>query len=299
MRNFYGVVSVYEDRGNQPDEHTLRLVHGGTTHGVQYFDPAKRRRPTTYYAETSGVGRAIRYLQRRPTMRVGVIGLGAGTLAAYARPGDQYEFYEINPQVTRLAEKYFRYLQDCRGEYSVVPGDARLSLERQPPQHFDLLVLDAFSGDAIPTHLLTREAFAVYLRHLATDGVIAAHITNNYLDLAPVVRAAAEDCKLGARRVFVDADKKALADHSDWMLLGRDAAFLRRCRPSAKQDRPDFRVPVWTDHYSNLFQILQERLVPRYTCCMSTFFLELNGPGLASSARMAAIIENLASRSSA
>ena len=124
-----------------------------------------------------------------------------------------------------------------------MPGDARLSLERQPPQHFDLLVLDAFSGDAIPTHLLTREAFAVYLRHLAPDGVIAAHITNNYLDLVPVVRAAAEDCKLGAARVSVDTDDKALAFASDWMLLGRDTAFLAQCSPSTKTMAPIFACP--------------------------------------------------------
>jgi protein-L-isoaspartate O-methyltransferase len=256
VRNFYGVVSVFESDRNKPAQHNVALVHGGITHGLQYVDPAKRRRPTSYYAEPSGVGLAIRYLQRRPKLRVGVIGLGAGTLAAYARPGDQYQFYEINPQVPRLAKKYFRYLKDCRGKYSVVPGDARLSLERQPSQHFDLLVLDAFSGDAIPTHLLTREAFAVYLRHLAAGGVIAAHITNKYLDLAPVVRAAAEDCKLGAARVSIDADDEALAFASDWMLLSRDADFLGAMPAQEDENRPDFRVPMWTDHYSNLFQVL-------------------------------------------
>ena len=135
-------------------------------------------------------------------MRVGVVGLGVGTLAAYAREGDEYEFFEINPEVPRLARKYFTYLADCRGKCDIVLGDARLSLERPSSEKFDLLALDAFSGDSIPTHLLTREALAVYLRRLAPGGLIAVHVTNRYLSLAPVVRAAAADAKLVAVRVY-------------------------------------------------------------------------------------------------
>ena len=180
-RNFYGVVSVTEVDADDPAAHAFRLIHGNTIHGEQYADPAKRRRPTTYYAESSGVGQAVRYLQKRPEpMRVGVVGLGAGTMAAYARPGDEYCFYEINPEVPRLAKKYFSYLGDCRGSCKIVMGDARLSLERQPPQRLNVLVLDAFSGDSIPSHLLT-EAFAIYRRHMAPGGITAVHITNNYL----------------------------------------------------------------------------------------------------------------------
>ena len=167
-----------------PTNTISRLVHGNIAHGQQFVAPAKRRRPTMYYAESSGVGRAIRCLQKqRPAMRVGVVGLGVGTLAAYAREGDEYEFFEINPEVPRLARKYFTYLAECRGKCGIVLGDARLSLERPSSQKFDLLALDAFSGDSIPTHLLTREALAVYLRR-APGGLIAVHVTNTYLGLA-------------------------------------------------------------------------------------------------------------------
>ena len=154
VRNFYGVVSVWEYRRDEPEEHNFQLVHGNIAHGEQFVAAAKRRRPTMYYGESSGVGSAIRCLQKqRPAMRVGVVGLGVGTLAAYAREGDEYEFYEINPEVPRLAKKYFTYLADCRGKCDIVLGDARLSLERPSSRKFDLLALDAFSGDSIPTHL--------------------------------------------------------------------------------------------------------------------------------------------------
>jgi hypothetical protein len=258
VRNFFGVVSVYEHHPHQPAKHEFLLVNGAITHGQQYVDPARRRRPTAYYAETTGVGLAIRQLQKRPALRVGVVGLGVGTLAAYARPGDYYQFYEINPAVPQLAKDCFTYLRDCRGHWRIVMGDARLSLERQSPQHFDLLVLDAFSGDAIPPHLLTREAFAVYLRHLAADGVIAVHITNNHLNLAPVVCAAAKDCKLRVGRVRNDEDDRALASPSDWMLLSRDEKFLQAMPCEHNDDVcAGPRVPMWTDQYSNLLQVLK------------------------------------------
>ena len=191
-------------------------------------------------------------------MRVGAVGLGVGTLATYARPGDLFRFYEINPEVLRMARQHFTYLADCRGTCEVVMGDARLSLEaEEPPQQFDLLVLDAFSGDAIPTHLLTREAFDVYRRHLAPGGVIAVHVSNNYLYLAPVVRRLAEHCGLETTHIWAEGDEDRLTDGSNWMLMTRNDNLLRACpsnRPDAKGD--DLRVPLWTDQYSNLFQIL-------------------------------------------
>ncbi len=261
VRNFYGVLAVRDDYANDPAHHQFSLVHAATMHGRQMVDPAKRRLPTSYYAEQSGVGRALRWLQKRQAkMRVGVVGLGVGTLAAYARPGDEYQFYEINPEVPRLARTYFHYLEDCRGSCDIVPGDARLSLDRQPPQHFDLLAIDAFSGDSIPIHLLTREAFQLYQRHLAPGGVLAVHITNNYLNLAPVVRAAAEDRGLLSAQVYFSGEGDPLADVSDWMLVTRNADLLRAISPVASpRSDNDVRVPLWTDQYSNLFRILTRK----------------------------------------
>ena len=147
-------------------------------------DITQRRRLTTFYGENTGVGHAIRFFQSRPNMHVGVVGLGAGTLAAYAKmPGQRITFYEISPEVEKIARTYFTFLKDCAGKADVVLGDARLSLDRAEPQKFDVLVLDAFSGDAPPAHLLTREAFAIYQRHMSPDGIIAVHITNRYVDL--------------------------------------------------------------------------------------------------------------------
>ena len=181
------------------------LCHGRITHGLQFTDPEKSRWATTYYGEDSGVGQAILYFRELGAVRVGAVGLGVGTLASYAQPGDDYRFYEINPAVLRMAKTYFTYLRDCRGRCEVTMGDARLSLERQTPQRFNVLVLDAFSGDAIPTHLLTREAFEIYERHRAPGGVIAIHISNRYLDLAPVVRGLAEHFHLKTIRICDDS----------------------------------------------------------------------------------------------
>ena len=257
-RNFYGVVSVLEYDRDDPAKHEFMLMHGRIPHGRQFAAPDKRRLPTAYYSNESGVGRAIRYFHARGTVRVGVVGLGVGTLAAYAGPGDEYRFYEINPEVLHMARKYFTYLDDCRGTWDVVLGDARLSLESEPQQKFQLLVLDAFSGDAIPAHLLTREAFEIYQRQMAPDCVIAVHITNRYLQLAPVVRGLAEYCGLNTRRLFSEGCESQLTYDNDWMLLTRNEDFLRAVSSAPPPEAADdFTVPLWTDSYSNLFQILQ------------------------------------------
>jgi hypothetical protein len=253
-RNFFGVVTVKEYFADDPERHEFLLKHGRITHGCQFADPVKRRWPTTYYGTPSGVGQAIRYLQKSGPIRIGAIGLGCGTLAAYARPGDFLCFYEINPEVLRMARAHFTYLADCRGRWDVVLGDARLSLEAEPPQRYNLLVLDAFSGDAIPTHLLTREAFDIYQRHLAPGGIIAVHISNTYLRLAPVVRGLAEHCGMRSTKLCAEEDDARLLDNNDWMLLTRDAHFVQT-HPS-KSDDDNLHVPLWTDQYSNLFQIL-------------------------------------------
>jgi spermidine synthase len=170
-------------RGGGP---TRTLYHGIVQHGAQFLDPAKRDDPTMYYGPQSGVGLALRFCCDGPK-RVAVIGLGAGTLAAYGNPGDAFQFYEINPQVIGLAKSQFTFLGDSKAAIAMTAGDARLSLERETSAPYDVLVADAFSGDAIPVHLLTKEAFALYFQHLKPSGILAIHISNNYLNLAPVV----------------------------------------------------------------------------------------------------------------
>jgi hypothetical protein len=259
-RNFFGVVSVLVEDPDDPSFCDYALMNGRIRHGCQYTDPEKRRWPTSYYGEDSGVGIAIDYFQGLGNVRVGAIGLGIGTLAAYAKPGDNFCFYEINPAVRRIATdgEFFTYLKDCRGKWNVVMGDARLSLEAETePQQYNVLVLDAFSGDAIPTHLLTREAFTVYRRHLAPDGIIAVHISNRHLLLGPVVREIAKDCGMKTSRIHADGDDSRSLDSNEWVLVTRNNDFLEKHpSTSAHFDDDVVVVPLWTDDYSNLFQIL-------------------------------------------
>jgi spermidine synthase len=271
-RNFYGRLRVVDQgaprvvvlRDGAPqslenERATRKLLHGTVDHGIQFLAASRRREPVGYYGRESGVGLALAELQQRGALRVGVIGLGTGTLAAYGRLGDLYTFYEINPLVTGLAYAEFRYLRDTQAHVSIVPGDARLSLERQPRQGFDLLAVDAFSGDAIPVHLLTREAFELYFRHLRPGGVLAVHISNNYLDLEPVVARAAES--LGKRRVAVRTtgdDQQALFN-TTWVLLSDSSELFdsRSLRRAARALRTQEGLRLWTDDYSNLLQVLK------------------------------------------
>lgn len=275
-RNFYGVLRVAEYYKSDPEKHYYSLQHGRISHGNQFASPAKRRLPTSYYGPKSGVGLAIRNMPRDPKggLRVGVVGLGTGTLAAYAEAGDYYRFYDINPAVERIAETWFHYLADSRAEGAdvrVILGDARLSLERQEPQHFDVLALDAFSSDAIPIHLLTREAFEVYLRrHLKPDGVLAVHISNRYLELEPVVVAQADHFGYQAVIVESKSDKENRVDSATWVLVTKNERLLeseplREVIEKAKEDAQDdedtqrllSRRVLWTDDYSNLFSVLK------------------------------------------
>jgi hypothetical protein len=257
LRNFYGVVSVYEGDRDDPAMHHFSLAHGIVVHGRQFVAPEKRRQPVAYYAPGTGVGRALSYFQKDPEMRVGAVGLGVGTIAAYANAGQSIRFYEINEQVEELAEKYFSFLKDSPGETNIVLGDARLSLEREPPQNFHVFVLDAFSGDAVPAHLLTKEAFAIYLRHLRPDGVIAVNVTNRHLNLAPVVTAVAQEYHLTPIRIFTEPNGKELAYRADWLLLTKNAEFIASTKPAPPPDARPSAPLLWTDHYSNLFQILE------------------------------------------
>ncbi|MES1194702.1 MAG: fused MFS/spermidine synthase, partial [Opitutus sp.] len=190
-RNFYGVLKVFEHSPEDPKSHYYSLVHGVTAHGLQFAELPQATWPTTYYGASSGVGLAISHIPHATGRRIGLVGLGTGTVAIHGKEGDTVRIYEIDPQVERLARSRFRYLELSPAKVDVILGDARLSMERElanrESQQFDVLALDAFSSDAIPVHLLTVEAFGIYLSHLKPDGVIAVHVSNRYLELRPVV----------------------------------------------------------------------------------------------------------------
>ena len=257
-RNFYGTLRV-KDVGSGPEDKDAvrRLMHGVIMHGEQYLAEARRREATTYYGATSGVARAIGTLESRP-IRLGVVGLGTGTLAIYGRPGDVYRFYEINPEVLDVARSEFTFLGDSRAKIETVLGDARLAMEREPAQGYDLLAIDAFSSDSIPVHLITREAVDVYLRHMKPGGVIAFHVTNRFLKLAPVVKRIADDRGLHTALISDGAEDSDLAS-TDWVLVARDPKVLQRPgiakHAAAIDEIPD--LGVWTDDFNNLFQILK------------------------------------------
>jgi len=257
-RNFYGVIRVRASAAGD----AYVMVHGVTVHGMQFTAPEKRRTPMGYYVPQSGGGQAIlTHPQRGMGMRVGLLGLGAGTLAAYSQAGDVYTFYEINPVSERLARGeggFFSFLSDSPAEIRVEMGDARLTLERQlaagERQNFDVLALDTFSSDSIPTHLMTREAFALYLEHLAPKGVLAVHISNRYLDLQPVLARLAQNFGLAARVVEYAGDEQG-GVRSIWVLMARQETDLAVINGAPLKENPSIRL--WTDDYSNLFQILK------------------------------------------
>ena len=254
-RNFYGTLRV-RDVGSG-DQAVRRLMHGVIMHGEQYLDAKRRLEPTTYYGASSGIGLAIKSLQSE-ARRVAVIGLGTGTLAVYGRQGDVYRFYELNPDVVDVARSQFTYLTQSAAKVDTVLGDARLTMEREAPQSYDVIAIDAFSSDSIPVHLITREAMAVYLRHLKPDGVIAFHVTNRFLKLAPVVKAIADEYGLQTALVEDEAEKSDLAK-TDWVLVTRNGKLLAQkdiaAATTAIEPIPGLRV--WTDDYNNLFRILK------------------------------------------
>ncbi|MHC4645311.1 MAG: spermidine synthase [Planctomycetota bacterium] len=259
-RNFFGVLTIWEEDWDLPSQHRYVLQHGTTYHGWQFTDPARRLRPTTYYSAGSGIGLAMRFFEPQEERRIGVVGLGIGTVAAYAKEGDCIRFYEINPEVKRLAETRFTYLADCRGKVEVVVGDGRLSMEEEPLQEYDILALDAFNSDTVPAHLLTKEAFDIYLSHLRPDGVIAVNVSQGYLRLEWVVWKLAEHFRLGSVWVQAVGDNKKGTFASDWMLLTRNEDFLKLqpIQQAASEPESDLdRIRMWTDDYVNLFQLLR------------------------------------------
>ena len=271
-RNFYGVLRVSDEsapnvvllKDNQPsrpkdDLRFRRLMNGTITHGLQFLGAARRDQPASYYGPDSGIAVAFTALASRGPRRVGVIGLGPGTIAAYAHKGDEFTFYEINPLVVLIAQRDFSFLRDSKAHISFELGDARLTLERQSPQHLDLLAVDAFSSDSIPVHLLTLEAFELYFRHLKPDGLLAVHVSNRYLYLEPVVAAAAE--KLGKDAVLIESpgDRANEIFLARWVLLANRGVFeqLPGVEEAGEPATSLARVKLWTDSYSSLFAVLK------------------------------------------
>ena len=276
-RNFYGVLTVEDRHPGNPGIERYALRHGRVDHGYQFRAEEKRRLPISYYTEDSGIGLALRHHPRivrtggrGQPLRIGIVGLGVGTTAAYARAGDYVRFYEINPEVVRLSlgpRSHFSYLRDCPATVDVVLGDARVSLERElergAPQAFDVLAVDAFSSDAIPAHLLTREAIELYLRHLrGRESILAVHISNHYLDLSGQLWALADS--LGLASALIETEKGGDEEgksSSTWMLLTRDPHLLRVsgiAQAATPRNPAAPRARVWTDDYSNLFQALKK-----------------------------------------
>ncbi len=259
-RNFYGVVSVVDDRPGMQVP-LRRLYHGQILHGVQLADPVLARRPTAYYVEGSGIDLAIRHHARRErgeALTIGVVGLGTGTIAALSQPGDRIRFYELDPEVVRMARTYFTFLGDSPATVDIVTGDGRLSLEREARDLagrpvYDVLALDAFSGDAVPVHLLTREAFALYEQLLKPEGIIAVNVSNRYLDLRPVVRALAAGLGMEMRHIQRPAERGPFSTTSEWLIVTASPSWLARF-PSRSDDDTEV---LWTDAFSSLFSVLR------------------------------------------
>jgi SAM-dependent methyltransferase len=268
-RNFYGVLRVNREESLQHDNGPEReLVHGSIQHGFQFLDADKKKWPTSYYGHESGVGLAVDRHPRRlagEPLRIAVVGLGVGTMAAYGQKGDLVRFYEINPEVIRLSDKYFSYRKDTPATVEVILGDARINLERELAEHgsnkFDVLAIDAFSSDSIPMHLLTKESVELYLKHLKPDGILCIHISNRFLDLESVVLAIAQE--LGFPCVFIDskASDETGVNGASWILLTQNYEFLNdpKIHGLSKSCWPPKGEPVlWTDDYGSLWQVLSD-----------------------------------------
>ena len=262
QRNFYGTLRI-EDEGDFNDKTRVRqLLHGVINHGQQYLNPERRREATTYYCRESGVGTAITARNEFLPQRVGVIGLGTGTLATYGRVGDEYHIFEINPMVLDFARGEFSFINESRAAVKVHLGDARLSLERMQPLKLDVLAVDAFSGDSVPVHLLTKEAMGLYWRHLNPDGMLAVHISNRYLDLEGVVKTGADATGKVALE-FSDErdDSDEVCYGSTWIVVMSEAT--RKAQESHLKAGTDMKAPqgfrIWTDSFSNLISVLRTK----------------------------------------
>jgi hypothetical protein len=246
VRNFYGILQVKnQEWADSPAERVL--LHGSTLHGTQLLSEEGKYFATSYYGEGSGVQKAYDSFPDEQELHVGVIGLGTGTMAAHGDENDRFQFYEIDEDIKQIAENKFTYLSQLPGEYDIHIGDARITLTEQADQEFDLLVIDAFSSDAIPVHLLTKEAFELYRRHIKEEGWIAVHISNRHLDLGPVVSAITNTLGLEARLIEAD-DGPSYVSSSNWVIVG-ESAFPEGIEINEQ-------VRLWTDDYSNLLSVL-------------------------------------------
>jgi len=259
MRNFYGQLRVSETGDVRMDEDaSRRLIHGVINHGEQFLREPHRHEPVTYFCPASGIGRGMLAQEGKPR-RIGILGLGCGTLAAYGRAGDTLRIYEINPQVLEIANREFTYIKDTKAKVEVALGDGRLLLDAEPSQQFDMLVMDAFSGDSVPVHLITKEAFATYFRHLKPDGMLAVNISNAYLNLEPVMERAANAFGKVALVYHYTPDDETFCFGCSWTLImdqrtADNHPDLLRDVKILKPERP-FRI--WTDDFSNMFSILK------------------------------------------
>jgi len=265
-RNFYGVLTVHErevfEEGHSKGR-IREILHGRILHGTQWLGDDMRRVPTSYYTEKTAIGQLLGGMGQGRALRVGVIGLGAGTLAAYGNEGDYYRFYEINPDVVDIARQFFTYLSDLPSESDMVLGDARISMEREDPQEFDVLALDAFSGDAVPAHLITVEAMKIYFSHLSENGVLAIHISNRHIDLLPVVAGLCRHLGLEYRHIptQLKVSNDSGSGTCEWAVVARNSDWIDTLVAEEKVARTfgtEEELPLWTDSFSNIIGLLRK-----------------------------------------
>jgi len=258
IRSFYGSMRVLQEITEEGETYRT-LVHGTIQHGTQYYGSEDdRTSPTTYYVHNSGIGLALDYCCKNRPRRAGFIGLGAGTLASYGKPGDVFRIYEIDPRVEDIAKNFFTYLRESKAKIELVEGDARLSMEAETPQQYDVIAVDAFSGDAIPVHLLTAEAVQLYQRHLRPGGILAFHVSNSYLELGPVVAQEAEHAGLAAVMISTSDDEYG-GYAADWVLVTSNQDFLASAKVKAASAKIELKpgLRLWTDDYSSLWPIIK------------------------------------------
>ena len=244
LRNFYGVLKI----SNYSLQRPVRVMtHGRTTHGMQFLEPQLSNEPSTYYSRLTGVGMTLRSLQDAGPVKVGIAGLGVGTLAAYGRSGDQFRFYELNPQVIAAAHEYFTFLKQSKARVEIAEGDARISLANESPQNFDALIIDAFSSDSIPIHLLTAECGMVYRKHLKPGGRLIIHISNRTLNLEPVVRGLARYLGMNALRLENNENDSVGMYPSTWMVLSGTPKYAPEQQP----------MILWHDDFASLWPLVR------------------------------------------
>jgi hypothetical protein len=257
-RSFFGVLTVTRDS----DGSFMNLSHGTTLHGKQWLDPSNRPEPVSYYHREGPVGEVFsEFSGGRKKTRIAVTGLGTGSIAAYAAQGQEIDFYEIDPAVKRISTNphFFSFLSECEARWKVVLGDARLTLEKAPPHHYGIIILDAFSSDSIPVHLLTKEAVTLYFSKLSKDGVLLIHITNRYVNLAPVLAQLADENGFSARLRDDYEDPETGKDGSTWVLLGRSESDLAGIAGNENWTKiePRNRTAAWTDDFSNILSVFK------------------------------------------